>query len=120
MTIQPPATERPPMTLEQIAAAAAGLITEARDAGLTPPCALNAHDYGPPAAALYVAEHDTPDIWQALGQWAARYETQVTTRPSVTPGVVYAYAEFRHGRITYEVYSIIYPAAGDDAQPEAA
>jgi hypothetical protein len=122
MTSQPPTpppgiTARPPATLAEIAAATAGLIAEARAAGLAPPCALNANDYGPPTANLYVSEHDTPDIWQALQQWADRYGTEITTRPSTSPGAVYASASFRRDGISYEVYCIIYPARRDDAGP---
>jgi hypothetical protein len=122
-TPQPPTsiTARQPTALEGIAAAAAILIAEARAAGLTPPCALNCHDYySPPATALFISDSDTPDIWHALQQWADRYETQITTRPTANPENTYASAEFRHNGISYEIYSIIHPSHQDTPHDEAA
>lgn len=107
---------RQPMTLDQIAAAAASLIAAARAAGLTPPCALSCQDYGPPAATLYINEDDAPDIWQALRRWASRYQTEIAIRPTGRPESVYASAEFRSDGIRYEVYSIIRTPDGD-SQP---
>jgi hypothetical protein len=119
MTSQPPETSsQPPATLEQIAAATAALITDARQAGLALPCSLNCNDYGPPAASLLVSEYDTPNIWQALRQWATHYGTEVTTRPSINPGNLYISAAFQHDGISYEVYTIINPDGdGTEATP---
>lgn len=120
MTSTPPAPPdgisiRRPLTLADIAADAAALITEAREAGLTPPCALNCHDYRPPSASLFLADQDSPDTWQALQEWASRYGTGITTRPATSPESVYASAEFSRAGINYEVYSIIRPAPQDQA-----
>jgi hypothetical protein len=100
-----------PATLEHIATAAAGLIADARAAGLTLPFSLNCHDYGPPGATLYLygAEQDTPAIWAALRQWAARYGTEVTSRPGFSPGTVHAVAAFSRDGLRYEVSAVIHP-----------
>jgi hypothetical protein len=114
----PGITPRPPMSLDKIAIAAAGLIADARTAGLAPPCALNCHDYSPPAVGLYVSEHDTTDIWRALQAWADHYNGELATRPSSSPGAVHAITEFRHDGIRYQVSSII-TTPGDDGQPDS-
>lgn len=120
MNTQPPDDDRPRLTVDQIARDAADLIDEARDAGLTPPCAINCHDYTPPAASLFVSRLDTADIWDALQQWAARYDTEVTTRPTAVPENTYASAEFDRDGVTYEVYTIIRPDPQDYiTMPEA-
>jgi hypothetical protein len=55
------------MTLDQIAtAAAAAIIADARAAGLAEPYSVNARDYGPPTASLYISERQDRDIWEAL------------------------------------------------------
>ena len=112
-------TARPPrLTLEQTATAAAGLIAEARAAGLVMPYSLNVHDYGPvPHATLYIDEHQDREIWQALAEWAGRYRTEVSARPSTTPGHLYATAEWHHQGVNYDISTIIRHPAGDDAQP---
>lgn len=81
-----------PKTIEQIATAAAALVTEARQAGLTPPRSLSCHDYGQPTASLYLFRHDNPDIWHALQEWATRYGTQVTSWAGIQPGSIHAAA----------------------------
>lgn len=121
MTMHTPTHARPHLTVEEITAAAAALIAEARTAGLLPPFGVTCHDYGPPEAALHLGEHDSPDIWAALDQWADRYGTVVTTRPGHGPGTIYAraiYARagFTRDGITYEVSSVITTAA-DKSQP---
>jgi hypothetical protein len=119
MTTQPAETAaRPSPTLSEIATAAAELIADARAASLTPPCALSGHDYyGGPAASLFVSDIDTPDIWGALKQWADRYGAQITTRPGSTPGTRYASVKFTRDAISFEVYSIIRNAPGDEIRP---
>jgi hypothetical protein len=115
-----------PLTLDQIATAAAGVIADARAARLTAPFTLSCHDYGPPAVILYLYDDssDTAAIWAALGAWAARYGTEVTSRPSSSPGSTYASAKFLRDGILYEVSAIIRPAPEADqddyAQDEAA
>jgi hypothetical protein len=124
MPNQPPAppagvNAREPMTLDEIAAAASVLIAQARDTGLTPPCALSCRDYGPPAASLFVSETDAPDIWAALQAWADRYHTEITTHLASTPGNLHASVEFRRDGIRYDVYSIIHPAPDDPDEDES-
>jgi hypothetical protein len=113
------AAARPPrLTLEQTAIAAAGLIAEARAAGLVMPYSVNVHDYGPtPHATLYIEEHQDRDIWRALAEWAGRYRTEVSARPSTTPGSIYATAEFSRDGVDYDISAIIRQPAGDDGQP---
>jgi hypothetical protein len=113
---EPPFGVRPPMTVEEIATTAAVLIARARDAGLTPPCSLNCHDYGAPAAYLFIAESDVPDVWDALLQWASHYGTEVAVRQGSVPESVYASAEFRRDGIRYEVHSVIHRP--DDDEPD--
>lgn len=110
--------DRERMTLDVIAIAAAGLIADARAAGLTSPFTLSCHDYGPPTATLYLYDdgHDTPGIWAALQQWADRYGTKVTSHPSTSPGSLHAIAAFTRDGIRYEVSAIIRP--GPDDEPE--
>jgi len=105
----------PRLTLDQIATAAAAVIADARAAGLAPPYSLNAHDYGPPHATFYISEHRHGDIWQALREWADHYGTEVASGPGVTPGTVYATADFRRDGIRYEVTAVIHE---NDDQPE--
>jgi hypothetical protein len=110
----PGITTHPHASLGQIAIAAAALIADAREAGLTLPCSLNANEYGPPTASLYISQHDAPDIWRALQQWAARHHTEIATRPTSDGNSVHASAEFRIAGIRYDVYSVISPAPADD------
>ena len=110
---QPPVRE--PMTLDEVATAAAVLVAKARDARLTAPCAMHCHSYGPPTVSLFVSEDDAGGhIWRALQEWADRFGGEVATHPATTPGSAHAYTEFRREGIRYEVYSVIHSA------PEAA
>jgi hypothetical protein len=115
-------SDRERMTLDEIATAAAGTIADARAAGLTAPFSLTCHDYGPSTAVLYLYDDgsDTPGIRAALQQYADRYGTQVTTRPSTSPGSLYATAAFTRDGISYEVSAIIRPAPSphQDDEPE--
>jgi hypothetical protein len=115
MTDPAPAAPPPRMTLDQIATAAAAIIADARAAGLAPPYAINAHDYGPPHASLYISERRDRDIWEALQGWADHYGTEVSSGPGTTPGTVYAVVDFRQGGIRYEVTAVIH--SPDDDQP---
>jgi hypothetical protein len=108
MTTPPPGiTVRAHMTLPQVARAAAALIDAAAAAGLTPPSTLNAHDYGHPAATLYLSATRTPAIWEALQEWASHYHTEIDTHPSSTPGTIHASVAFRAAGIRYEVTAVI-------------
>ena len=112
----------PRITLDQIATAAAGIIADARDAGLAPPYSVNAQDYGPPHATLHLSEYRESDIWQALQEWADHYDSEVASGPGVTPGTIYAVVDFRQDGVHYEVTAVIHPADHDDqpAPPDAA
>jgi hypothetical protein len=72
--------------------------------------------------SLFISRLDTPDIWDALQQWAARYDTEVTTRQTAIHENTYASAEFTRDGVTYEVYTVIRPDPDDDdtTVPEAA
>jgi hypothetical protein len=115
MTLQPPPGihARDPMTIDQVAAAASALIASARAAGLTPPCALNITDYGPPSASLFMYDGDSVDIWAELRQWADRYGAELATRVTHNPANSYVYTEFHNGGIRYEIYTILHPAPQD-------
>ena len=108
----------PRMTLDQIATAAAAIIADARAAGLAEPYSVNAHDYGPPHASLYISERQDRDIWEALQQWADYYGSEVSSTPGHTPGSIYATVDFRRDNICYEVTAVIHPTPGSDDQPE--
>jgi hypothetical protein len=107
----------PRLTLDQIAAAAAGIIADARAAGLAEPYSVSARDYGPPEASLYISERQDRDIWLALQEWADYYGTEVSAGPGTTPGSTYARVDFRQGGIRYEVTAVIHAPSSDD-QPE--
>jgi hypothetical protein len=115
-TIPPPGIRpRPPMTLADIAHAAAAVLETATAAGLTPPSTLNCQGYGPPAATLYLPSADTPaGAWDALSQWAGHYHADLTTRPGTHPGYAHATAIFTVGRVRYEISTII---KDDEQQP---
>jgi hypothetical protein len=106
------------MTLDQIAAAAAAIIADARAAGLAEPYSVNAHDYGPPHVSLYISERQDRDIWQALQEWADHYGSEVSAGPGTTPGSICAAVDFRRDGIRYEITAIIHHSAGSDSQPE--
>lgn len=116
MTDLASAAPPPRLTLDQIATAAAGVIADARAAGLAAPYAVNAHDYGPPHASLYISERPGRDIWDALQGWADHYGSEVASGPGVTPGTIYAAVDFRRDGIKYEVTAVIH--SPDDDQPE--
>src|ERR1700722_20223126 len=83
---------RPRLTLDQIAVAAAKLISDARDAGLTEPSSLSCHGYGPPGANLYLyaSDQETPVLWWDLNDGASHYGTEIAIRPAIKPGSVQA------------------------------
>jgi hypothetical protein len=110
-----PARKR--MTLDEIATAAAEIITEARAAGLAAPFSLNCHDYGPPAATLLIDEHQPPDIWAALQQWASHYRSEVEPRPGYHSDSVHATVAFRRNGISYEITSVIRTPPPRDDEP---
>jgi hypothetical protein len=118
MTEHTRATMPPRLTLDQIATAAAAIIADARAAGLAEPYSVNAHDYGPPTASLYISERQDRDIWEALQQWADYYGSEVSASPGHTPGSVYASVDFRRDSIRYEVTAVIHQTPGSDDQPE--
>ena len=101
----------PHLTLDEIATAAAVIIVQARDAGLAAPYAINAHDYGPPTASLYISERIDGDIWDALQAWADYWGTEVTSGPGTRPGAVFASVDFRRDGIRYEVTAVIHTDA---------
>jgi hypothetical protein len=111
-----------PVTLDQIALAAARLITEARAAGLAPPFSLNCHDYGPPTIGLYISSHDVPDIRAALQSWADCYRTHLSIRRSSKHGMLTADVTFTRQGIRCEVTGVITgPATPEPADtPEPA
>lgn len=104
-----------PLTLDQIATAAAQLITEARAAGLAAPFNLTCHDYDPPTIALYLSAYDVRDIRAALDAWASTYRTRVAIRPGTATGRVHGLLTFQRGAITCEVGAILTGPA--DLQP---
>jgi hypothetical protein len=108
----------PRLTLDQIAAAAAGIIADARAAGLAAPYSVSARDYGPPEASLYISERQDRNIWDALQEWADHYGSEVSAGPATTPGTLYASVDFRRDGIRYEVTAVIHPAPDADDQPE--
>jgi hypothetical protein len=103
-----------PVTLDQIALAAARLIVEARAAGLAPPFSLNCHDYGPPTIGLYISSHDVPDIRNALQAYADCYRTHLSIRRSSKPGMLTADVTFDRQGIRCEITGVIV----DPATPE--
>jgi hypothetical protein len=128
MSEHTPAILPPRLTLDQVATAAAGIIAEARDAGLAQPYSVNAHDYGPPHASLYISERQDRDIWDALQEWADHYGSEVAAGPGTTPGSVYAVVDFRRDGIRYEVTAVIHntprsdgsDSTDDQSEPPAA
>jgi len=109
ITGQPPA-----IPIEDITTAAAGLLAEARAAGLVMPFAVSCNDYQPGATLiLWSTRMGNAATWDALALWAMHYGTTVTTRPSASPGSIHATAEFQRDGLNYQVSAIIRP----DAQP---
>jgi hypothetical protein len=106
-----------PLTLDQIATAAAALITEARAAGLATPFSLTCHDYGTPTIALYLPSYEIRDIRAALEAWASTYRTRVEIKPGVAPGRVHGQLTFERDGITCEISAVITspPEPGDEA-----
>jgi hypothetical protein len=123
ITGQPPA-----IPIEEITAATAGLLAEARAAGLVMPFAVSCNDYQPGATLiLWSTRMGNPATWDALALWAMHYGTTVTTRPSTSPGSIHATAAFQRDGLNYEVSAIIRPDApppdaedrdGDEHQDE--
>jgi hypothetical protein len=113
-------SDRERITLDEIATAAAAIVADTRAAGLTAPFTLTCYNFGQPAATFYLYDdgHDTPAIRAALQAWAVHFGTQVTTRPSTSPGSILAMAAFSHDGISYEVSAIIRPAPGDEPGPD--
>jgi hypothetical protein len=110
---------RPPMTLDQMADAAASLIREARAAGLPEACSITGHDWGVPEVSLYVSATDHPDIWAALRAWADHYHAEVATRASTSQrDNVHAYVEFRRDALRVQVTSVISPGDGPGDEDE--
>ena len=110
-----------PLTLDQIATAAARLITEARAAGLPAPYHLTCHDFGRPVIVLYISAYEVRDIRAALQAWADCYGTSVAIRPGTAPGHVHGEVTFDRDGIRCEVSAIITgpPApAADTGQPD--
>jgi hypothetical protein len=105
-----------PLTLDQIATAAARLITEARAAALAAPYNLTCHDFDKPTIILYLSAYEVRDIRTALQAWGDCYGSSVTIRPGVTPGHLHGEVTFNRDGIRCEVSGIIAsPAPGDDA-----
>lgn len=106
-----------PVTLDQLATAAAQLITEARAAGLPAPFNLTCHDYNPPTIALFLSSYDVRDIRDALDAWASTYRSRVKIRPGTAPGRLHGEVSFERNGITCEVSAIITSPPEPDDHP---